>query len=279
MIKPKLEFVESLVTRPCNLACTGCSTFSDLEHKGYSRWENEKDFIEAWANRLDIQAWGVMGGEPLMNPYLKDWVTGIRELLPDAQIRIVTNGILLERHWDLVELLSEIGNCILKITVHIDDDRINNVINKIKASWNWQPVYEFGIHRWKIDNDFKFQITHPDVYYKTFVGEYENMRPHNNDPVNAFSVCSQQRCPMIYKGKLYKCGTAALTQEILERFNKPNWDKWEPYLNKGLDINCSDLELQQFSDNFGKPHQICRQCPTNKDIGSIIPHKINVKFK
>jgi uncharacterized protein (DUF983 family) len=117
------------------------------------------------------------------------------------------------------------------------------------------------------------------TYYKTFLGDYSNMRPHNNDPVEAFSVCSQKRCPMMYKGKLYKCGTLALTGDILDKFNRPNYDSWKPYLNQGIDINCSDLELNNFLNNFGKPHQLCKQCPTSTDQDSIIDHRKNVKFK
>jgi molybdenum cofactor biosynthesis enzyme MoaA len=127
-MKPTLEFIESFIINPCNLSCVGCTTFSDLETQGYSKWEDEKHWFEKWSKRIDFQSWGVMGGEPFMNPYLRDWIIGIRNLLPGTQIRIVTNGTLLDKHWDIINLLSEIGNCILKISVHIDDAQINNIL-------------------------------------------------------------------------------------------------------------------------------------------------------
>jgi hypothetical protein len=279
MQKPVLPFVESMLIYPCNLKCDGCSTFSDLTVQGYVTSEQGLEWLKYWTDRFDIQAWGAMGGEPLMNPDIYKWVAGVRQMLPHAQIRFVTNGLLLEKHWALVELLSKIGNCILKITVHVDDLKITNVIDKIKSTWNWSPVYEYGIHRWTMPNNFKFQINYPKQFTRTFQHNYQNMMPYNNVPTEAFDNCHQQTCAMLLKDQLYKCSNTALIPGILEKFNRPNWNMWQPYINQGLSLDATNAELHKFANNFGKPHSVCRQCPTKQNLDAVIDHSDTVTFK
>lgn len=275
----KLPFLEVMVIRGCNLACEGCTTFSDLRHAGYQTWEQGLAELEPWTRRLEIEAIGFMGGEPLMNPTVRDWIRGIRELLPNAQIRFITNGLLLHKHMDIVDLLHEVGNSVLKISHHIDDDNLLASIESIHKKFDWEPVFEYGNHRWKTTNEFRFQINQPDRFLKTFIGRYDTMQPHNSDPIKAFEVCVQQRCPLLYRGNIFKCGTLALTPELLSRFDYPNLDKWKPYLDHGLSPDCGELELAQFITNFGKPNKLCRQCPTDKDIASFVDHRSTVMLK
>lgn len=274
-----LEFLEIMLIRTCNLSCQGCTTFSDLTYNGYTTWEQGRSWLEPWTKRMDIQAVGLMGGEPLINPQVKSWLRGIRELLPNAQIRFVTNGLLLERHWDVVELLNELGNTVLKISHHIDDPRIESAIDRIFSTYMWQPVTEYGIDRWRTDRDNRFQIARPEKFMRTFLNDYANMAPHNSDPVQAFEACVQKRCPLLYHGKLYKCGTVGLTPELLERYNWPNLDLWQPYVNHGLSSDCLDSEINAFVNNFGKPAAICRQCPTKLDTVSWVDHRSTVVLK
>jgi organic radical activating enzyme len=277
--KPSLPFLEIMVIRTCNISCEGCTTFSDLKYNGYVPWSQGQAWIQPWINRLDIQAVGLMGGEPLINPELEQWLRGLRSLLPSAQIRFVTNGLLLEKHWHIVELLQELGNTVLKISAHVDDEKIDCVVDRIFSTWTWQPVEEFGIKRWGRNNDLRFQIARPEIFIKTFQGEYHTMQPHNNVPSEAFDICVQKRCPLLYQGRIYKCGTAGLTPELLQRFEWPNKDLWSSYIDSGLSNDCADKNLQDFVNNFGKPHSMCAQCPSAKDFHSRIDHKTTVTFK
>lgn len=274
-----LEFLEMMIIRPCNLSCEGCSTFSDLRWSGYLSWSEGRRWLEPWLDRIDLQAWGVMGGEPLMHPGLTEWLTGIRQILPHTQIRFVTNGLLLHRHAWLPGFLSDLGNATLKISYHIKDPQLDQTIQEIMGAFDWQPVNEYGIDRWLAPNQFRFQIATPKRFIRTFQGNYANMWPHDNDPEHAFDNCVQKRCPMLLEGQLYKCGTAALNSDVLQRFGYPNRAQWEPYLNTGISPDCSDLDLEKFIKNFGRPHAMCRQCPTADDTQSIIDHTMTVKRK
>lgn len=280
MTNPALPFLEIMIINACNLSCQGCTTFSDLKHKGSINWQTGKQWLEPWIDRLDLQAIGLMGGEPLMNPDIENWLYGIRELLPNAQIRFVTNGTLLHKHWNVFHILRELENTVFKISYHIQNDTVDQCIDKIFNDYTWEPVSEFSINRFKEkDRDFRFQIARPELFYKTFKGSYNNMEPHDNNPADAFDLCVQKKCPMLLNGKIFKCGTLGLTPDILKRFDYPNLEKWKPFIDTGLEHTCSQDDLKRFVNNFGKPHRMCRQCPSAQDKDSIIIHQETVNFK
>ena len=268
-----------MLVYPCNLKCNGCSTFSDLTVQGYTTADQGIEWLGQWAERFEIQAWGAMGGEPLMNPQMYEWIVGVRKLLPDAQIRFVTNGLLLEKHWRIVELLNDIGNCTLKITVHLSDKRVKSAIDRVQRSYDWEPVYEYGIHRYGLPNGMRFQINKPKWFTQTFQNTYADMLPWDSDPVEAFANCHQQTCCMLLEDKLYKCSNTALIPGVWKKHNQPNADAWKPYLNTGVSVDAPLHELQAFSNNFGKPHAVCQQCPTKNDSTSWIDHTKTVTLR
>lgn len=277
--KPTLPFVEIMVTQACNLSCSGCTNYSDLTYKGYLTWEQGRAEIESWTKRVEIPDFGIIGGEPLINPDIRNWIIGLREILPNSQLRFTTNGLLLAKNLDILDLCHDVGNIVFKITKHVNDKNLESVINLIKSKFDWQLITEHGIDRWRTSNNLRLQINQPDVFVKTFVGNYENMRPHTSDPALAFKICCQQTCPLLYKGKLFKCSTTALLQDVLHRFDNPNYDDWKPYLIYGLESDCSEYDLNDFIDNFGKAHNMCSQCPTTHDKQSHLVHFENVKLK
>tara|TARA_Y100000748_G_scaffold238087_1_gene202125 strand:- start:240 stop:1094 length:855 start_codon:yes stop_codon:yes gene_type:complete len=271
--KLPIEYIEIQFIHACNLACKACATFSEMKHHGYTAWTQIEKDLAPWLERLDPECIGVMGGEPFMNPQLEDFILGLRKLLPNTQIRVPTNGLLIMKQYHIVELLNKIGNATLKISYHLDDPIINQAIKRIMNDFDFRPVTEFGINRWSTTNDFKFQINSPTTFTKSFLNDYSDMKPHNNTPADAFEICVAQRCPFLFEGKLFKCSTAGLTPWILEKFKSPNKELWAPYVNSGLDVTCSEYELQKFLNNFGKPHAICRQCPSKFDDESLIDHR------
>jgi sulfatase maturation enzyme AslB (radical SAM superfamily) len=263
MNKPTLPFLETMITQSCNLSCHGCTNYSDLSHSGYVPWAQGQAQIGPWLEKLEIPDFGLIGGEPLINPELQQWILGVRTLLPRSQIRLTTNGLLLHKHPDLLPLLGEIGNCVFKITVHVDNVRLEDTIKKIFSSYQWEPVTEFGITRWRTNNNLRLQINRPDTFLKTYLNSYIDMAPHHSVPEQAFSACIQKNCPLLYQGKIYKCSTSALLLDTLNRFHRPNWDQWVPYLEEGIGPDSPDNLLQNFIENFGKHHAQCAQCPTS----------------
>ena len=275
-MKPVLPFVEIMITQACNLSCNGCTNYSDLVHNGYLTWEEGRAQLEPWLERVDIPDFGILGGEPLMNPRVRDWIRGLRELMPTSQIRFTTNGLLLEKNFDIVDLLAEVGNCVFKIAIHERNNELEQVIQRVFDRFEWEPVVEYGVDRYKTGNNMRFHVRRPDYFHKTFIGPYTDMRPHSNDPAEAFDICCQKTCPLIHEGKIYKCSSNGLLTDTLTKFKYPNRELWEPYLYEGLSADCTAAELQEFLDNFGKPHQMCGMCPTKADASSVLFHLDNV---
>jgi organic radical activating enzyme len=273
---PVLPFLETMITQACNLSCLGCTNYSDLSWKGYVPWQQGHKDISSWLGIIDIPDFGIMGGEPLINPEFREWLRGCRALMPSSQLRFTTNGILLHRFPDLIDEIVDLGNIVFKITVHKETPELTDSIAQIRDRYGWLPVIEYGISRWKTKNNTRFQINRPHQFIKTYQGEYQNMRPHDSEPTRAFANCIQQTCPLLYRGKIYKCSTAGLLRDLLEKVGNPNTDQWAPYLDQGISINSSNLQIQNFIQEFGNPSQICAQCPESHE--AIIDHISTVSF-
>lgn len=276
-MKLTLPFLETMATQACNLSCEGCTNYSDLDHAGYVTWSDMKAQLINWLEVLDIPDFGIIGGDPLLNPEIRSWLTGIRELMPNSQIRFGTNGLLLPRNLDIVDLVHDIGNIVFKITLHRETNKLNETVEHIFNKFKWEPVVEYGIKRWRTSNNLRLQINRPTEFIKTFQGAYSNMAPYNNTPADAFEICCQQTCPLLHNNKIYKCSTQGLLKDTLARFDNPNLEQWRPYLVDGISSDETE-RVTDFVNNFGKPHSICQMCPSVKD-NAMIKHHIHVKIK
>jgi organic radical activating enzyme len=277
MSKPILPFLETMITQVCNLSCQGCTNYSDLKHSGFVTWEQGQQWIKNWLNIVDIPDFGVIGGEPLINPELDQWMLGLRTLMPDSQLRLTTNGLLLHKWPDLLPMLNDIGNCVFKITVHVDDTELEQLIKEIFSKYHWETVAEHGIKRWRTGNNLRFQINRPQTFLKSYQGMYHNMSPYHSQPSDAFAACVQKTCPLLYQGKIYKCSTSALLLDTLDRFDRPNWQEWSPYIESGISPESPTHTVLEFLNNFGQPHQQCAQCPGSATTPLI--HRLTVNRK
>lgn len=275
-MKPVLPFLEIVLTQVCNLSCAGCSTYSDYNHRGYANWPQTKAWLEQWLERIDIEDIGFMGGEPLVNPQVMTWLDGARKLLPTSRIRFPTNGLLLGKHWDVVEWLYQDGNAVLKITNHTDG-AVLDIIDRLRSTYQWQPITEYGIDRWITNTGLRLQINRPEKFTQTFRGTYATMEPWYSNPESAYANCHQKTCPMLWKGRIYKCSTSALTKEAWSAHGSPNADAWTEYFNNATNGSIGlDDDVEEFIENFGRSHAICQQCPTLLDTESFIKHRIKV---
>jgi hypothetical protein len=273
-IKPTLPFVETMLTYGCNLSCQGCTNYSDYNVGGLVSWEQGRVWIKSWVERVDITDFGLIGGEPLMNPQVVDWIRGCRELMPNSQIRFTTNAILLKKHPEVIQALMDIGNCVIKLSLHQPQEfYTQETLRWLFNIVNWYPLEEYGIKRWGTANKVRLQINFPQQFVKTFQGEYTNMLPHHSNPDDSYKICVQQTCPLLYNGVLYKCSSIALLNKVLTDWNHVGNSAWQPYLDyQGIDPNCTHHQLNAFLEDFGKPESICSMCPTKNDQDSILPH-------
>ena len=109
------------VTDRCNLRCTYCmprehfgSDHAFLPKEDILRFEHIADVVEACVD-LGLQKIRITGGEPLLRRDLDVLVTMLRNVHPDADLALTTNGVILERH---AERLLKAG--LNRVTVSMD---------------------------------------------------------------------------------------------------------------------------------------------------------------
>ena len=280
MPKPVLPFVETMITYACNLSCAGCTNYSDYNMKGSVSWEQGKNWLEDWLEQVDILDFGIMGGEPTLNPECEQWLYGVRELMPNSQIRFTTNAVNFANKPDILDWCVDIGNTVFKFSLHEDKLYAMDAVKQVFDTYEWKPITEYGINRWIGPNNTRFQINSPTKFFKTYQGSFGKIRPHKNRPQEAFDMCVQQQCPLLYEGRIYKCSSIALLNRVLDDWQQPVTDEWRPYTDyQCISPDSTDKQIKKFINNFGKPHKICSMCPSSKDTDSIIDHRANVISK
>ena len=275
--RPRLPFVEIMITQVCNLSCQGCTNYSDLQHQGYLSWHQGHDWFRAWQQRLELPDIGVMGGEPLINPEWREWLQGLRDLFPESQLRFTTNGLLLHRHPDILDFMNSIGNVVFKITVHVQNADLEKLIQDLVREPDWQTVTEHGIVRLRNPHAVRLQVNRPTQFVSPFRNNYSDMAPWHSRPADAFAVCIQQTCPLLYQGRIYKCSTTALLADTLERFGRPNRSEWQPYLTSGIGLDDSEHRISEFVRGFGTAESVCGQCPDHQ--APVLDHRVTVALK
>ena len=100
------------VVSHCNLNCAACCHFSPAADPTFLALE---DYLRDLAKLAKIEgvaeyfeAICLMGGEPLLHPELPAFIRATHDYLPEAQVRVVSNGLLLEsmpsEFWDALQL-------------------------------------------------------------------------------------------------------------------------------------------------------------------------------
>lgn len=280
MSKPFLPLVEINVTDACNFACKGCTNYSDYKVAGLADWNDVKEQFTAWKDRIDFGQISFIGGEPLLHPNIREFITGARELFPNSLIQLTTNGYLLSRNIDILDVMDSINGALLKLSIHKAHDQwFLDLKEEIENYYNWHV--DEKLSPWlRNENHLYLQYERTSQFIKTFRFDFPNMMPYNNNAEQAFTeTCSQKLCPVLKDGKLYKCSSMSELRRVLTDWDRLDVPEWQPYLsNTGLELNCSDEELNAWIDSYGKHWWHCSMCPTRAD-NPYVHHATNVEFK
>ncbi len=264
-----IPYLETMLSYSCTLSCAHCSNYSDYGMKGgYVSWSQAKTWLDQWTSRMTIGTLGLIGGEPLLNPELEQWIYGIRNNYPDIDIMLVTNVQLFMKNLWLLDTIEALGRFHLKFSVHQPSaEYLKKSIEQVHSRFTWDIVEQNGsIEYYRYTNKkIEFQIVRDNRFLKSYAGNYSNMLPYSNDPAAAFEICTQQQCPLLEQGKLYKCSTVGVLHKVLEDHGQINSPEWQLFLNTGIGADCSDSELEKFVGNYSKPNKIRQMCPTEKD--------------
>lgn len=142
-----LPHLETNVTVACQLRCVNCNHFVALQandaKKRICNPQQVYDDLSALSKFVHVDAWGALGGEPLLHPYLVDVLTAATKSRIADTIEVWTNGIAVRKQgpafWDSFDRLvvsvypgtlenSEIewirGACVeAKVELQVKDER------------------------------------------------------------------------------------------------------------------------------------------------------------
>jgi organic radical activating enzyme len=285
----KLGYSEFYITNVCNLNCTNCNRFNNYTFKGHYNYSDYEEEYIKWSKIIDIEIIGILGGEPLLNPDIFNWVKGIANLWPNSKIVIITNGTTLN-HWDNLyeELLQYNGRVGLEINHHTPKTwkyihrTVGNFLkgplkHEIRTDTiNWAPADIFDdANSVKFIDTNNIEISlHPAWTFKDSTIKYNKFNNtvsvHDSNPELAFAICDFKTCHHFIKGKLYKCGPIGILPDFIEQFKVQLTDKQRTliYDYKPAEHDWTTEQLDSFMDNLINSRSIpqCSLCPQKQVV-------------
>jgi len=138
-MEKKLEMVHFQITRNCNLRCHFCGQwgkkgfFSDASGSNmeFDDWVNVINSLNKYRKenntQIDITVWG---GEPLVSPCFEEIVKCLHK--NNYKVAIVTNGVLIDKHLDVIKTCEDKIYLSIDGTKEIHDAiRGNGVFDKV----------------------------------------------------------------------------------------------------------------------------------------------------
>lgn len=97
--KPILDYFEYHISWHCNLKCKGCSHYSNLYPTPLfgDLAQYKKNLSRLKELFFSVRTIHLMGGEPLLNSELPDFLRATRDAFPTANVYIITNGLLIPK--------------------------------------------------------------------------------------------------------------------------------------------------------------------------------------
>lgn len=287
MTRPVFDKIEVYVTNVCNLTCDQCNRFNNFDFKGWQRWSDYAEQYKKWADLIDLKAITIMGGEPLLNPTIVDWIHGLNDAF-GIDVQILTNGTRLNHVKGLYQAIADARpkngarNSIAVSLHNLNDlEQLQEDIHKFLQG----PVKQ-NTHRpdlWKADFQYSDQNgVFINVYFQNQfntstvqVNQQGRYTLFDNDPAAAHSACTFVRFKSYHfvRGKLYKCGPAALLPEFDDqhKFDISDADRALIHSYKPLTVENFAEYKDEFLESLQNPIPQCKFCPVNKTNITIAP--------
>lgn len=246
----KLEFH---ITHACNLRCQGCLHYCDLQYHEPVDIAEMLANLKLWSQRLIPDSVRILGGEPLLEPGVLDYLYGCAEYFPQVRRQLITNGILLERWGSELPAALNATETELLISEHPMTPSQKSRFDKgLHMVGEWRKKWPFAVCILPFIDDSQWKTTYRGVGIDMLPFE-------DNDPALSRKTCTSINCKHLLNGKLYMCPELAYLPLVVNKLT--NKRAWEPYLEyTPLDFSASDEELAVFCANKGDL-QYCAMCP------------------
>jgi Radical SAM superfamily/4Fe-4S single cluster domain len=287
----KIDKGEFYITNVCNLNCDQCNRFNDYNFRGWQRWSEYADQYSRWSKLVDIKQIVILGGEPLLNPSILDWIQGLNQLW-GRPVQILTNGTRLNHVPGLYEALlwpdadpKHVKNWIgISVHNHSDLDYFIGLARKfLKGSISecrdknkvdkWGNSYTYGADMSLLDeNGVMVCLSIQDSFYNAAVQKTPNgqLKLYNNDPQEAHDNCGfvMWKNYHFIRGNLYKCGPAALFPEFDQQHSLTMSDEDRALINNYRPFTVDQIEQQgvDILKNIDLVIPQCKFCPVPADM-------------
>lgn len=241
----------------CNLNCKGCDHFSPISEREFADINVvEKDLkrmSELIEDKMPVSIY-LLGGEPLLNPEVTKYCDLARKYFPNkerATIRIVTNGILLDKQGD------EFWKCCQKNDILIAPSRY-------KLNLDYESIMKKAK-----EYNVKIEFFHSDNYVEYMYCVPLDLNGSQNKDESFKNCIIASRCAFLKEGKIYSCPRV------------PNIYHFNKKFNKDLKISENDyidiFKIDSFDDILHfleKTKDFCRYCDV-KNISMEVPWGIS----
>jgi organic radical activating enzyme len=277
--KIKIPKVEFYITNVCNLTCSRCNRFNDHAFKGWQKWSDYEQAYKDWSEKIQIGQIVILGGEPLLNPSICEWIAGINSTFQKG-VQVLTNGTRLNKTPGFYEAIQNcsapVGTNWIGISVHNSSELewyFNEVKTFLKGELTWLETNSTGADYFvKDQNGVGVGIWLQDHFTNAAVHRLSNgqLGLYNNDPVEAHKVCcfAQFKNYHFIRGKLYKCGPVALFPEFDQQFALDLSDSDRELINSYHPLSIDDFDDRggKFLSEIDNPIPQCKFCPRDTDI-------------
>lgn len=226
-----IDYLEFWATKHCNLNCKGCSSCSPISEEWYLKPEMlKKDLNRLKYLKININNINILGGEPLLHPQITELFNIIKQIYPDCNLGILTNGLVLKQmkteFWDVC-LTNKVK---LKVTcfpifTEKDIERIEQIIN------------QHGI---------EYQLTRKVKFNKILT---ENNSSNMEEIIQA---CGCNNAYNLYEGQVSRC-TVPMIAELLN-------SKFGIHLNTDGKLNIYNATAEEIITFLSTPNQSCINC-------------------
>ena len=278
--------VDFYITNVCNLTCQNCNRFNNHTFKGWQDWKEYEPIYEQWGQLVGLRAITIMGGEPFLNPTLKEWISGLNRIF-GIDVQVLTNGTRFLQNPTVYESMlwknpdTQMQNHI-GVSLHTPEDfeKIRSDIHEFLqgdvteytkdenlwgADWQFRDSNGVMINIYTVDHFFEAAIIPTATGYTL----------HNNDPFEAHVNCSFAKWKSYHfiRGKFYKCGPSALMPEFDNQYHFDISDEDREILHsyRPLTVDNFGEYHAEFFANLDNPIAQCKFCSTKTNNEKIYP--------
>lgn len=233
--KPRLEYFEYHVSYHCNLKCKGCGHYSNVAPEEFGDLDQySKDIARLKELYAGVKKIRLMGGEPLLNPHLADFCYISRQAFPDANIRVVTNGLLIPGiRAELLQVMKEnfIG---FDITQYPPTREIKGKI-ELRC----------------VENDVDLTMSEPVTQFFNIINP-----AGDSDGEEEFAKCVSRSCHFLENGKMSVCVIPILNKKYKDIIDK----RISLYEEDIIDIYDEALDGFKLNQFLSQAANLCRFC-------------------